>query len=215
METKAKGHLMRTLLSVLLFMLVSVLCGCATLNKNECLYANWQAIGLEDGAKGQDLSYLSRHRKACAKYGVSPDADLYMSGYEAGLTQFCTPERGFSLGLGGAGYSGICPVELEYDFLPAYQQGYEIYQAERQVRKIAERLHYQENYLADLHLEIKETKAHIISDKTPKKERAQLLKDLDLLKHESAETRHEIHRLKQHKRAAIDHLNLLRYQAGL
>ncbi|MBN1959152.1 MAG: DUF2799 domain-containing protein [Desulfuromonadales bacterium] len=206
---------MRLLPAVFLIVLVSALCGCVTLNKNECLYADWQAIGLEDGAKGRDLSYLSRHRKACAKHGVSPDTDLYMSGYEMGLVQFCTPERGFSLGLGGAGYSGICPAELEGDFLSAYQQGYEIYQAERQVKKIAERLHDQENYLADLHLEIKETKAHIISDKTPKKERAKLLKDLDMLKHESEETRRVIHRLKQHKRAAIDYLNMLRYQAGL
>jgi len=206
---------MRLLLSVLLIVLVSALCGCATLNKNECLYANWKAIGLEDGAKGRNLSYLSRHRKACAKHGVIPDATLYMSGYEIGLMQFCTPERGFTLGLGGAGYSGICPDELERDFLFAYQQGYEIYQAERQVKKIVDWLLDQENYLADLHAEIKETRAHIISDKTPKKERAKLLKDLDLLKNEIAETRDEIHRLKRHKRAAIDHLNLLRYHAGL
>ena len=33
--------------------LLALLAGCATLNKNECLRADWYAIGLEDGARGQ------------------------------------------------------------------------------------------------------------------------------------------------------------------
>ena len=48
--------------------------GCASLDKNECLHADWYAIGLEDGARGRALERLGDHRRACAKHSVTPDA---------------------------------------------------------------------------------------------------------------------------------------------
>ncbi len=200
------------LIWLLLFL---ALAGCATLNRDECLYADWQAIGMEDGARGRDLSYLARHRKACAKHGVSPDTDRYRIGYASGLEQFCTPERGFSLGLQGSGYRGICPDDLEGDFLPAYQQGYAIFQTERQIKKITATINDQENYLADIQAEIKETRAHIISDRTPEKERSRLLKNLESLKREQEKTRRDSHHLQHSRQQLIDRLNLLKDQAGL
>ena len=50
---------------------------CATLNKDECLTADWYQIGYEDGAKGYPLSRIGKHRKACAKHGVTPDMPPY------------------------------------------------------------------------------------------------------------------------------------------
>lgn len=197
------------------FLYALMLTGCATLSKDECLYANWEAIGMEDGARGRDLSYLSRHRQACAKHGVSPDIHLYRIGYSAGLKQFCTPERGFSLGLNGSRYSGICPDDLETEFLPAYRQGYAIHQADQQVKKITAKISDQDSYLADINAEIKEAKAHIITSNTPEKERAKLLKNLDILRHEKEETRHEIYRLRQSQQESVEALNLLKYNAGL
>ena len=72
--------------------------GCAGMNRNECLSANWYAVGLEDGARGQPLERLGTHRRACAEHGVAPDAERYVAGRNEGLKGFCTYERGFSEG---------------------------------------------------------------------------------------------------------------------
>ena len=46
---------------------------CATMSESECEEADWEIIGLEDGAQGHPLSHIGQHRKACAEYGVKPD----------------------------------------------------------------------------------------------------------------------------------------------
>jgi len=56
--------------------------GCSTLSQEECLVADWQLIGREDGAVGRDASYIGNHRKACADYGIVPDLQEYQHGYE-------------------------------------------------------------------------------------------------------------------------------------
>src|SRR6476646_7256567 len=89
-----------------------LLAGCASLDRGECLNANWYAIGVEDGARGQPLERLGVHRRACAEYAVAPDAERYVAGRNEGLKSFCTYERGFSQGRGGHAYSGACPANL-------------------------------------------------------------------------------------------------------
>ena len=62
-----------------------LLTGCAGgLSKDECLYADWRAIGYEDGARGAPASAVSSHRQACAKKaGVTPDMSEYLAGRDA------------------------------------------------------------------------------------------------------------------------------------
>ena len=52
--------------TILVFALLAFLFSCATMNQSECVNENWKIVGMEDGAKGRALSYLSNHRKACA-----------------------------------------------------------------------------------------------------------------------------------------------------
>lgn len=203
------------LFTLLLVFPILFLGGCATMNEAECLHADWTAIGMEDGTRGRDLSYLSRHRKACAKHGISPEVAPYMSGYKAGLAQFCVPERGLQLGLSGGRYNGICPEELTNPFVTAYQQGYGIFQAEQRIKKVSTRINDQKEYLNELHDEIKATKSQIISAKTPEKDRGLLLKELKILEREREDTKTEIWQLKQHKKNAIFQLGILRQQAGI
>jgi hypothetical protein len=54
-----------------------LLAACASLDKDECQHADWYAIGLEDGARGRALERLGDHRRACAKYSVTPEAELH------------------------------------------------------------------------------------------------------------------------------------------
>jgi hypothetical protein len=97
------------------------------MDRNECLNANWYAIGLEDGARGQPLERLGTRRRACAEHQVTPDADRYVSGRNEGLKTFCTYERGFSHGRAGQGYAGACPANLAVNFTAGYQLGRELH----------------------------------------------------------------------------------------
>lgn len=99
--------------------------GCAGgMSKKECAVADWYAVGVEDGSKGYDLSRLGSHRKACAKAGVTPDADRYAQGRLVGLQSYCTFERGRAQGQRGAAMSTVCPAgPLEAQFTQGYNAG--------------------------------------------------------------------------------------------
>src|SRR5689334_544633 len=89
--------------------LLGSLHGCASLSKSECLNANWEDIGIRDGADGRPEEYLIQHSKACAKVAVTPDRDAWTKGREQGLERFCVPYRAYQLGEYGGGFdAGIC-----------------------------------------------------------------------------------------------------------
>lgn len=110
--------------------------GCASMTENECLTANWLDQGFRDGRNGQALSRLEEHRQACAKVGVTPNRQLYFKGREQGILHYCTPDNALQEGLKGRQYRSACPAHLEHDFLIAYEQGKEIYDAEQRVEKL-------------------------------------------------------------------------------
>ena len=114
----------KIILGVLLALMAG---GCATLDKSECREADWKIIGLEDGARGRPLSYIGKHRKACAEYGVKPDLALYEHGRANGLKQFCSADNGFSLGRAGRAYNNVCPPALSGRFLAGYETGRELH----------------------------------------------------------------------------------------
>jgi hypothetical protein len=59
--------------------------GCASMSKNECMAANWEDVGIRDGASGRPEEYLIQHPKACAKVNVVPDRGAWLHGREQGL----------------------------------------------------------------------------------------------------------------------------------
>lgn len=111
------------------------LSGCATLSREECLVGNWYEIGVQDGAAGYSLERLAEHRQACAEHRIRPDRDAYRAGWEEGIRDYCTPQRGFYEGRKGAGYAGICPPQLEWAFLREYRIGQDVYQQERRIQE--------------------------------------------------------------------------------
>ena len=122
---------MRTASSVLLAV---VLAACASLDRDECLKADWYAIGLEDGARGRALERLGDHRRACAKHNVRPDAARYVEGRNEGMRSFCTYERGFSEGRAGRSYAAACPQGA--GFLAGYNRGRELHDLQRQLDEV-------------------------------------------------------------------------------
>lgn len=130
-------------------LIAAIVSGCASLDRSECLSANWYAIGLEDGARGQPLERLGTHRRACAEYGVAPDAERYVAGRNEGLKSFCTYERGFSLGRGGQTYAGGCPANLAAGFQSGYQRGRELYDLQRRFNEVQSEIARSKTLLKD------------------------------------------------------------------
>ncbi len=101
--------------------LLLLLSGCASLSKDECITADWQLIGYEDGLKGSSRSRIGDHREACAKHGVTPDMAAYNRGYDEGILGFCNYGLGLRNGQNGSAVLSVCPTQTEYH--EGYREG--------------------------------------------------------------------------------------------
>jgi hypothetical protein len=118
--------------------LLLALAGCATLSEKECR-GDWEAIGRADGARGLPADELERHRTACGKHDITPDAAAWRAGREQGLVTFCTPRGGYLAGRGGETYRDVCPAAKEAAFLAAHRRGREVAELIREVRVLRQR----------------------------------------------------------------------------
>ncbi|MDH3286519.1 MAG: DUF2799 domain-containing protein [Betaproteobacteria bacterium] len=167
--------------------LALVLQGCASMSKNECLSADWYAIGYESGIRGQREAQISEHRKACAEHSVTPDLARYLEGREAGLQGFCEPRNGYRLGRAGTGYAGVCPPRLEDKFLQAYGAGRELYDMQQNINRLKRRVNAKQAELKNLNEDIADKQAELIAAGTTPSQRvlslAQLLELQEKAKH--------------------------------
>lgn len=109
---------------IVLALFTLILGGCSSLSKDECMLANWQHIGLEDGREGRDSTYVSEHRSACNKHGVRVDYQAYQTGYRQGITEFCRITDHYELGRAGEHRANQC---TSHDHVKAYQDGLHLY----------------------------------------------------------------------------------------
>jgi len=108
--------------------LLASLGGCASLSKSECLAANWEDVGIRDGASGRPEEYLIQHSKACARVAVVPDRGAWLHGREQGLERFCVPYRMYQIGEYGGGFdAAICRNYDQDRLVNAYEQGLEVH----------------------------------------------------------------------------------------
>jgi len=159
-------------------MLLAGLMGCASMNKSECLNADWHMIGMEDGSQGQPVSHIGKHRKACADYKIKPDLAAYEAGHVAGMGQFCTESNGFRLGKKGGFYSGVCPQELEEAFLIGYDAGKQVHVAAMEASRAANAAKSNQAQLDKLKKDIKAKEALLVSSKTSEMTRVHLLEEI-------------------------------------
>jgi hypothetical protein len=152
--------------------------GCASMGKDECLHADWQIIGYEDGARGYAGTRIGVHRKACAKHGVAPDMAAYEAGRLKGLQEWCTPRNGYRLGLKGNRYNGVCPQFLESPFIEAMGRGRAVHGYEKQVQKARQELKEMRAGLEAMDTDLQAMKAELISDDTTPRRRLMLLGEI-------------------------------------
>ncbi len=99
------------------------LAGCAGMDQPTCVAADWRTVGYNDGVQGRTLDALEQHTNDCTRHGAPPQLDAYMTGRESGLVVFCQPWQGYGYGLRNKAYTGVCPANLEPDFLAAFHDG--------------------------------------------------------------------------------------------
>ena len=91
----------------------------------DCRSASWQAVGYQDGLKGNP-DRLENRRQACARAGVAPESGVdksYDEGWNDGLASYCAPANAFVQGRRGKEYHGVCGEDSEAAFLEAYGDG--------------------------------------------------------------------------------------------
>lgn len=155
--------------------LLLLLTGCATMNESECASADWRLIGLEDGARGQPLAFLGRHRKACAEYGIAPDLAVYERGHADGLRQYCTPDNGFRQGRSGRRYHGVCPGSLEGGFVAGYETGLELHQLSQMIAHLQRDVRAMQSELVELNEEQRKVETRLVSGSPSVADRKSLL----------------------------------------
>lgn len=163
---------------ILIALLVS---GCATMDKSECRQADWQMVGIEDGAKGHPVSYIGNHRKACAEYGVQPDLAQYQLGHQAGLAQFCTASNGFNLGRAGRKYNEVCPAGLREQFVRGYNTGRQLNLLNSEIDHMRRDAELKKDETAELEERINNIETVLVSGAISAKDRMTLLEQFKKL----------------------------------
>lgn len=177
----------RSLLGVLGVVTLGLLSGCATLNEDQCMVADWYQIGFTDGAKGEPETYLQNHQKACAKHGVGTNLDDWLHGREAGLQRYCTSARGFEEGVNNRTYHGVCLGEAGYQFESAYHDGQLIYQQQQLVSELENQIDSVNDELDDLDDEWRDLKSQLVEGYLTASDRAALVNRMDDIKDRTAE----------------------------
>lgn len=203
----------RNWIPIWMVLVLAGLSGCASMSSDECMTSDWAAIGYEDGARGYTTDRISSRRKACAKHGVTLDFAAYQSGREQGLIEYCQPGRGFTVGSNGARYNGVCSVDLEADFLEAYNAGYHLYTLRSNVNRANSAINSKQNELERIHDEMREREASLISEETTTEERVLLLVDLKDLSERTGQLEAEIQDL--YEQRARYQSELEHYQVAL
>lgn len=149
--------------------------GCTGMSEQACLVSDWRTVGFEDGVAGRSVSSIGTYRQACAKHGVAPDLAAYRDGHSEGVEVYCRPRHGFEVGRGGGSYAGVCPAELEPEFLAAYDSGRRLYELESSVRRIDGRIASNEREQERIREELAAITAAIAGGETTTEEGVQLV----------------------------------------
>ncbi len=152
-----------------------VMSGCASMSAQECQTADWHTIGYEDGARGLSADAIGRHRKACAKSGITANFGAYEEGRQQGVRQYCRPANGYQMGRKGGNYNGVCPLDMEDEFVIAFNEGRELYDLENNVRTVERDLRRVEKQIDDAEDELKGIERALISPESNTEDRVRLL----------------------------------------
>lgn len=170
---------------------VFALSACASMDKDECLTADWRTVGFHDAAAGRTADTIGDHREACAEYGVTPNLDRYLEGRRAGEKEYCRASRGYQEGLAGRTYAGICPAPLERPFKDGYEAGLRIHAIEDQARDQERLMRDKERQLKATRKSVEQAQSIIVSS-SDSQARSRALLDLQSRNRERSDLERQI-----------------------
>ena len=194
--------------------LTLIFSACSTMNKNECLNADWRTIGYSDGARGYKASRIGQHQSACAEYAVRPDLNAYNSGREQGLSQFCTARTGYNRGLRGYGYNGVCARHNEGAFLEAYNYGVTIYKATQRLQTLKNKYADEDAYIRKLEKRLRKKEDILVSGKLTKVKALTLLQETKEMAEELGKSKSRLYRLDKKIHKQVQRISYLKENSG-
>jgi hypothetical protein len=183
--------------------------GCATMDKDECLVADWRLIGFQDGVQGKSAAAVGTYREDCAGYRVVPDLDAYQAGRREGLLQYCVPANGYRLGDSGRAYNAVCPAGTERAFRAAYNTGRDIYLARSRVNGTTSLIHRKQQAIQSLEVDRQDKLAEMIQQGLSSEQRVLLLYDVTSIEKDIRAANDDIGVLErdlEQQQAQLDHL---------
>ena len=180
--------------------------GCATMNREECLIADWRSVGFEDGRDGELTSYVRQHRKACAEHGVTPDLEQYLAGHSQGIAEYCQPDNAFQMGLRGRSYRGECPAGMDAAFVERHAEGYGLYERREKVDQLRREIERNRTKISEIQLTMNQKRRQLSSPDTPPEQRASIRAEIDQLFDQEQSRQREVWRLERRLRDAVSDL---------
>ena len=174
---------------------MAALAGCNSMSAQECQSTDWRTVGYEDGVNGYSGDRIGRYRNACSEHGITPDLAQYQTGRDQGLTEFCKPANGFRVGARGAGYSGVCPADLDESFVDAYQSGRQLYVLRSRVGSAHDQIYSMRAELDQIDRDLVSVAAQIVDPTLTAEQRAQLVVDTKHLAERKGELKARIPQL--------------------
>ena len=166
---------------------ILLLSSCANMNKSDCLTADWQLIGFEDGSFGKNESHISQHREECSEHGVSPDLTAYRHGHFEGSKRFCTTNNGFSRGKNGKKYNRSCPPQFESAFLTGFSDGQSLYALKSILQQHTRALENAYSEIETLELKMAKKSDLMIADGLDRQQRVAIREEIEYHKHQQLE----------------------------
>ena len=128
---------------------------------------NWGERGYNVAMKGQTIASGQAYyaRECTEKWGTAVNAVEFKTGYADGLKAFCTPDNALQFASQGGEYRGICPKEVESEFLPRYQTGQLIF-LNRRVKELEDEMSSLRSQLSNREMEISNLQSQLSSSQS-------------------------------------------------
>ncbi|KID57274.1 hypothetical protein JF50_08580 [Pseudoalteromonas luteoviolacea] len=94
-----------------------------TFDYANCGSQDWQALGHETALSGDNVRLFDTVKQTCGDT-LNPNAqNQFVSGYSAGLIEYCTYETGYQHATEGSSQTDICPFDLQLDYQKGFAHG--------------------------------------------------------------------------------------------
>jgi hypothetical protein len=89
-----------------------------------CNNDNWTEFGHKTALAGKSVRTFNTYKDKCADKLPQTAKETYLTGFRAGLKEFCTYENGYKTAEVGKENTKLCPLELRAEFDLGYTKGY-------------------------------------------------------------------------------------------